>query len=92
MQTVNDPFFGTYPDWREPSPEFDNLTYLKKTLPFAKGMSYRNQPTDELTQQMLDLCRQSGFHGWYGIESGGREQIAKAIRLLKAHLPGTSLP
>jgi hypothetical protein len=34
----------------------------------------------------LDLCRESGFHGWYGIESPGRAQIDKAIRLLKTHL------
>lgn len=92
MKKVNDPIFGTYPDWREPSPEFDNLNYLKKTLPYAKGMSYRNQPDDDLSIQMIKLCRQDGFHGWYGIESGGRDQIKKAIRLLKAHLPGTSLP
>jgi hypothetical protein len=90
MRAVNDPFFGTYPDWREPTADFDNLTYLEKTLPFAKGMSYRNQPTDELSVKMIDLCRRSGFHGWYGIESGGRAQIKRAIRLLKAHLPGTS--
>jgi L-ribulose-5-phosphate 3-epimerase len=92
MKKINDPIFGTYPDWREPSPEFDNLNYLKRTLPYAKGMSYRNQPDDDLSMQMIELCRQGGFHGWYGIESGGRDQIKKAIRLLKAHLPGTSLP
>jgi L-ribulose-5-phosphate 3-epimerase len=92
MKKINDPIFGTYPDWREPSPEFDNLNYLKKTLPYAKGMSYRNQPDDELSMQMIELCRQGRFHGWYGIESDGRDQIKKAIRLLKAHLPGTSLP
>jgi L-ribulose-5-phosphate 3-epimerase len=92
MKAVDDPFFGTYPDWREPSPEFDNLTYLKKTLPYAKGMSYRNQPTDELSVKMIDLCLREGFRGWYGIESGGRDQIRKAIRLLKTHLLSTSLP
>jgi hypothetical protein len=86
MTKVNDPFFGTYPDWREPKADFDNLTYLEKTLPFAKGMSYRNQPTDELSIKMLELCRQKNFHGWYGIESPGRAQIQKAIGLLKAHL------
>jgi hypothetical protein len=87
MKKVDDPFFGTYPDWREPAADFDNVDYLARTLPFAKGMSYRNQPTDGLSGKMLDLCRQSGFHGWYGIESPGRAQIQKAIRLLKAHLP-----
>ncbi|HEV2354158.1 MAG TPA: TIM barrel protein [Puia sp.] len=85
MKVVDDPFFGTYPDWRQPGPGFDNVAYLKKTLPFAKGMSYRNQPNDELTNQMLGLCRESGFHGWYGIESGGREQIRRGIRLLRAY-------
>jgi L-ribulose-5-phosphate 3-epimerase len=88
MKKVNDSFFGTYPDWREPAPDFDNVAYLSKTLPFAKGMSYRNQPTDDLTIKMLEQCRKSGFHGWYGIESPGRDQIGKAIRLLKTHLKG----
>ena len=85
MQKVNDPLFGAYPDWREPAADFDNFAYLEKTLPYAKGMSYRNQPTDEQTVHMLELCRESGFHGWYGIESGGREAIKKAIRLLNGH-------
>lgn len=91
MRKVDDPFFGTYPDWREPKPEFDNLTYLRKVLPYAKGMSYRNQPTDELTMEMLECCREAGFHGWYGIESGGRDQIRKAIRLLRLQIHQTSL-
>ncbi|HXD79582.1 MAG TPA: sugar phosphate isomerase/epimerase family protein [Puia sp.] len=85
MKTVGDPFLGAYPDWRQPGPEFDNFAYLQKVLPYAQGMSYRNQPTDELTNQMLGLCRQNGFHGWYGIESVGRDQIRKGIRLLRAY-------
>src|SRR6476646_5503100 len=63
MKKVNDPNFGTYPDWRSPSPEFDNMDYLKKTLPFAKGMSYRNQPTESLTAQMIQLSKDSGYQG-----------------------------
>ena len=82
MQKVNDPLFGTYPDWREPAADFDNFTYLQKTLPYAKGMSYRNQPDDELTRKMLRLCRNSGYRGWYGIESTGREAINKGIKIL----------
>jgi hypothetical protein len=46
-------------------------------------MSYRNQPTEELTLKMLGLCRDGGFHGWYGIESSGRGQIQQGIRILK---------
>lgn len=86
MKKVNDPFFGTYPDWREPAAAFDNVDYLRKTLPFAQGMSYRNQPTDDLSIKMLDLCKEKDFHGWYGIESDGRDQVKRSISLLKRHV------
>jgi len=85
MKKVNDPLFGTYPDWREPGLDYDNYVYLQKTLPWAKGMSYRNQPNDELTIKMLELSTKS-YKGWYGIESNGREAIKKGIELLKKHL------
>ena len=86
MKEVNHPLFGTYPDWREPSGDFDNYTYLQKTVPFAKGMSYRNQPSEELTAKMIGLCKQSGYHGWYGIESDGRAAIKEGKRLLNKYL------
>lgn len=88
MQAVNHPLFGTYPDWREPAADFDNYTYLQKTLPYAKGMSYRNQPTEALTAKMIELCKQSGYHGWYGIESRGRDAITKGKALLEKYLLG----
>jgi len=88
MKEVNNPNFGTYPDWRRPSDEFDNFTYLQKTLPYAKGMSYRNQPTEELTARMIKLSKDGGYHGWYGIESSGREAIREGIGLLNKHLLG----
>ncbi len=84
MNTVNDPYFGTYPDWRQPGLEYDNYEYLQKTLPFAKGMSFRNQPTDELTNKMIALCVDGGYRGWYGIESSGRAAVNKSIELLKS--------
>jgi len=86
MKEVNHPLFGTYPDWREPTDDFDNYTYLQKTLPYAKGMSYRNQPTEELTSKMIELCKQSGYHGWYGIESDGRDAINQGRHLLNKYL------
>ena len=86
MKEVNDPLFGSYPDWRSPSAEFDNYAYLQKTLPYAKGMSYRNQPDEELTAKMIRLCKESGYKGWYGIESSGREAIKKGIGLLNKYL------
>lgn len=86
MEAVDNLYFGTYPDWRSPSDTFDNWDYLKKTLPWAGGMSYRNQPTEALTEKMINLCRDSGYKGWYGIESSGREAIVQGRDLLKKYL------
>lgn len=86
MKEVNNLYFGTYPDWRGPSDNFDNFEYLQKTLPYAGGTSYRNQPTEEITERMIKLCKETGYRGWYGIESSGREEIKKGKELLKKHL------
>lgn len=86
MEEVDNLYFGTYPDWRSPTDTFDNFDYLKKTLPWAVGMSYRNQPTEEITAKMIKTCRDSGYKGWYGIESSGRDAIVKGRDLLKKYL------
>lgn len=86
MKEVNNHYLGTYPDWREPSDEFDNYQYLIKTLPYAKGMSYRNQPTEALTGKMIRLSKDSGYCGWYGIESSGRQAIKTGKALLTKYL------
>ena len=83
---VDDLYFGAYPDWRGPSDSFDNWDYLEKMLPWAGGMSYRNQPTEELTAKMINLCKDSGYKGWYGIESSGRDAIKQGKELLKKYL------
>ena len=86
VKEVDHPLFGTYPDWREPSNDFDNYAYLQKTIPYAKGMSYRNQPSEALTAKMIKLCKDSGYHGWYGIESSGRKAIEEGKCLLNKYL------
>jgi hypothetical protein len=86
MKAVDNPYFGTYPDWREPADDFDNYNYLLKTLPYAGGMSYRNQPTEALTAKMIHLSREGGYRGWYGIESSGRDAIKKGKQLLTKYL------
>jgi L-ribulose-5-phosphate 3-epimerase len=86
MKEVDNLYFGTYPDWRAPGKDFDNYAYLEKTLPFAGGMSYRNQPTEELTAKMIRLAKNAGYRGWYGIESSGRQEIKKGIELLNKYL------
>ena len=86
MKEVNNLYFGSYPDWRRPTDSFDNVDYLTKMLPYAGGMSYRNQPTEELTASMIKLAKDSGYRGWYGIESSGRDEIKKGTELLKKYL------
>lgn len=86
MKSVDNLYFGTYPDWRRPSDDFDNVEYLEKMLPWAGGMSYRNQPTEELTAKMINMCKTSGYKGWYGIESSGRDAIVQGKELLKKYL------
>jgi len=86
MKEVNSLYFGSYPDWRQPSDNFDNVDYLAKMLPYAGGMSYRNQPTEELTAKMIKMAKDGGYRGWYGIESSGREAITKGINLLRKYL------
>lgn len=86
MKAVNNLYFGTYPDWRAPGPDFDNVGYLQKMLPYAGGMSYRNQPTEDLTAKMIKMVKDSGYRGWYGIESSGRDEIKKGAALLKKYL------
>ena len=86
MKEVDNLYFGSYPDWRQPSKDFDNVDFLLKMLPYAGGMSYRNQPTEELTAKMIRLAKDSGYRGWYGIESSGRDEIKKGTALLKKYL------
>lgn len=86
IKEVNNLYFGSYPDWRQPSADFDNIAYLTKMLPYAGGMSYRNQPTEELTAKMIKISKEGGYRGWYGIESSGRDAIRKGTEWLKKYL------
>jgi sugar phosphate isomerase/epimerase len=86
MEKVDSKYFGTYPDWRQPSDSFDNFDYLKKTLPYAQGMSYRNQPTEEGSAKMIKLAKDMGFSGWWGIESSGRDAIRQGKEILTKYL------
>jgi L-ribulose-5-phosphate 3-epimerase len=87
MKEVNSRYLGILPDWRQPGGDFDNVEFLRKTLPYAGGMSFRNQPTEELTARMIKLAHETGFRGWYGIESSGREAVKISKQLLLKYLP-----
>jgi len=83
---VDNLYFGSYPDWRNPQVKYDNVEYLEKMLPWALGMSYRNQPTEELTAKMINMSKAAGYQGWYGIESSGRDGIKQGTEWLKKYL------
>jgi L-ribulose-5-phosphate 3-epimerase len=87
MKEVNNRYLGILPDWRQPGGDFDNVEFLRKTLPYAGGMSFRNQPTEDLTARMIKMAHDTGFRGWYGIESAGREAVKLSKQLLLKYLP-----
>ncbi len=87
MHEVDNRYLGILPDWRQPGGEFDNVEYLRKTLPYSRGMSFRNQPTEELSAKMIKMAHETGFRGWYGIESAGRENVKTSKELLIKYLP-----
>jgi hypothetical protein len=62
------------------------VNYLEKMLPWAVGLSYRNQPSEEQTAKMIKMSYDGGYRGWYGIESSGREAILQGKELLKKYL------
>lgn len=88
FKEVDNYYFGSYPDWRggPDQTDFDNVDYLRKMLPFAGGQSYRNQVSEELTAQMIQISYDAGYRGWYGIESGGRDAIRKGKETLRKYL------
>lgn len=88
MKKVDSRYLGILPDWREPSKDFDNVNFLSKTLPYAGGMSFRDQPDEKLSARMINMSHEMGFRGWYGIESAGREAVKKSKALLLKYLPG----
>ena len=88
MKEVNNLYFGMLPDWRQPGQKFDNVERVRKLLPYSQGMSFRNQPTDELTEKMINMCRDGGYRGFYGIESSGREEIKRGKKILDRVLFG----
>ena len=85
---LNNLYFGLLPDFRAPSNEFDNVGFLKKVLPYSQGMSVRMQPTVEGLENMIRICRDGGYRGFYGIETSGREGIKTTKEVLDRVLFG----
>ncbi len=71
MKEVNDPQFGLLVDLGNWNKGDDHYAAIEKTLPWARGISVKDIPGWDL-EKKLRMCMASGFHGFWGIESGAR--------------------
>jgi L-ribulose-5-phosphate 3-epimerase len=76
MKAINNPNFGTLPDFGNVNPGDDNAEVLRKILPYAKGISVKASWQPDGThskawdlERMISICRDAGYHGFWGIES-----------------------
>jgi L-ribulose-5-phosphate 3-epimerase len=75
MKTVNDPHFGTLPDFGNVNPGDDHAEVLRRLLPYAKGMSVKAAWNADGTHtrwdldKLLRIARDAGYRGYWGIES-----------------------
>ncbi|MGH9659945.1 MAG: sugar phosphate isomerase/epimerase family protein [Bryobacteraceae bacterium] len=80
MKTVNDPDFGTLPDFGNLNPGDDPAAVLRSLLPWAKGISVKAMWNADGTHPRYDLaallriCVEAGYHGYWGIESSYARQ------------------
>jgi len=75
MKAVNNPRFGTLPDFGNVNPGADHAEVLRKLLPYAKGVSVKASWAADGThpgwdlERLIKICLESGYHGWWGVES-----------------------
>lgn len=77
MKAVNNPNFGLLVDLGNWNKGDDHYEAIRKTLPWAKGISVKDIPGWDL-EKKLRMCIDSGFHGFWGIESAARDLAAGA--------------
>jgi len=77
MKKVNNPLFGMLVDLGNWNKGDDQYEAVRKALPWAKGISVKDAPGYDL-EKKLRMCMATGYHGFWGIESGARELPAGA--------------
>jgi L-ribulose-5-phosphate 3-epimerase len=98
VKAVNNPVFGTLPDFGNFPKHKNNNTYsidvydaIARLMPYAKGVSAKSYDfASDGTETNLDFARilkivtDSGYHGWVGIEyEGSRLPEPEGIRATK---------
>lgn len=75
MKTVNNPNFGTLPDFGNVNPGADHAEVMRRLLPYAKGISVKAawDPDGKHSrwdlEKLVRISQDSGYHGFWGIES-----------------------
>ena len=75
MKKVGDPRFGTLPDFGNFNEGDDRYESTRKLMPYALGVSVKASWTHEEAhpgwdlKRLIEIARQSGYHGFWGIES-----------------------
>jgi L-ribulose-5-phosphate 3-epimerase len=99
IKAVNDPRFGTLPDFGNTNRGDDGYEVIRKIVPYAKGVSVKAGWREDGTLPRYDLAKmiqisvEAGFHGWWGIESsfGGRGAQGPAEQAWDNDLKGVRL-
>lgn len=75
MKRVDNPNFGTLPDFGNVNPGDDHAEVMRKIMPWAKGVSVKaawaadgTHPGWDL-EKLIRLCQEVGYRGYWGIES-----------------------
>ena len=96
MKKVGDPRFGTLPDFGNFNEGDDRYEGTRKLMPYALGVSVKAAWTSPDThsawdlKRLIEIARQSGYHGFWGIESrygrprGGAGQRGRSESQLSA--------
>ena len=75
MKKVGDPRFGTLPDFGDFNEGDDRYEGTRKLMPYALGVSVKAAWTSPDRhsawdlKRLIEIARQSGYHGFWGIES-----------------------
>lgn len=82
MKAVDNPNFGTLPDFGNINPGDDREEVVRRLVPYAKGISVKGSWLEDGTpafdlEKLIRICQDAGYHGFWGIESSyGRRRRA----------------
>jgi len=80
MKKVNNPRFGTLPDFGNFPPEMDKYEAVRKLMPYALAVSAKCYDFDQAGNhaafdlgRMMEIVLAAGYHGFVGIEFEGEK-------------------